>query len=1404
MKIITHQLPNRFAATQLFSAFKNYFFIVAFFFVFTGMNAQNFTINDPTPVNEGNVGDVTTLTFTITLNDADFFNNSAVEYTINGGNEDGVTGVLSFGFFTPTEDIDVTFNGNFLIDGDKPISIILSNPTNATIADDTGESSFLDDDVAGVLVNGIDSASGPVTGTAAEDGSQTASFTFSLTSEPTADVEIALSGYGTQLNGAASITIPVADWQTGVVLDVTSVDDVIDDGDVSVAIATGDVTSTDTDYNLLADVDVADLSVTSIDNDTANLIVSAISGPVSEDETTTATFTVVLGAEPQGDIDVLVVSQDNGEVEVDSDRLTFAPADWDTPQIITVTGVDDTDVDGDVTVNINVAIEEPAADTAFDGLGTRTVAVINQDDDQFVADIINASNAVESTLTNGGFTIELDQPNLTGGDLSVNYSIGGSATAGTDYTALSGVATIANTQTSVVVNIAPIDDNIVELTENIIITLIAGTGYTIGSDNTVTIGVESEDTATITIEDVSENEDDGAITVTATLDNAVTTGFTVNGILADGTATSADNDYSTGGSRQMNFNGSASETKSFQITPIADAKIEDNETILVSLSTASMFGGLIDTSDTATVTLLNDDGCAAGNTAPNLNTSAPTEFCDVTSTDLNVYVTNAAPTGATLKWSKSNTNLTDSSTHIGNNTADESTTYYGFFYDSLNQCVSPAISVTIVFNQTPSTGTINNFQVCNTTAGGNNASADLDERITGADAGTWALTTDPSGGQVAIGSGNVVNFAGAPLGDYIFTYTTNTAQGSCSDASDTLLIRVTDCAFDCDAGNEAPTRDNSVDDNFCDVVDADLNDFVTGNAPNGTELRWSPNPDPLVTSAHRSNLVTTPGTYYGFYFDVANDCASPTIAITLVLNETPELTAANGDTICDGGVATLTADATVGASVRWYATATDDTILSTSKTFTPEVTETTIYFVEAFANGCASDRQEVVVTVLEGPSTGTVVDTSACTVAGPENPTTLDLDEVLEGEDPGTWEFVSGEETVSIGAENIVDFEGLAQGNYTFRFTTTTAEAPCTNNSIEVTLTAVNCLLDADNDGLNDDQEEILGTDPNNPDTDGDGILDGQEVNVDQTDPLDACDSVGGTPLPEDDCDSDGLTNGEEVDLGTNPFVADTDMDGLTDGEEVLVVDDPTTALVPEVASNPLDPCDPFIDSEACGATASDLEITKTVDVAKPLSGDQIIFTITVANLTEGGVARNIVVLDVLSDASAFNIISEEVAEGTTFDAQLGIWSIPQLDGEEAVTLRLTGTVAAAGNTDFTNTATIDQVVPQDIDPSNNIASVVVEVQTTECVDPGTICNIFSPNGDGINDRLTLVSAGDYPNNYLQIYDRYGNAVYEKRNYQSDWDGTGENGALPKGTYFYTLDLGDGTDVIKGWIQIIR
>ncbi len=79
---------------------------------------------------------------------------------------------------------------------------------------------------------------------------------------------------------------------------------------------------------------------------------------------------------------------------------------------------------------------------------------------------------------------------------------------------------------------------------------------------------------------------------------------------------------------------------------------------------------------------------------------------------------------------------------------------------------------------------------------------------------------------------------------------------------------------------------------------------------------------------------------------------------------------------------------------------------------------------------------------------------------------------------------------------------------------------------------------DSDGDGLSDQQEALLGTNPNEADTDADGIDDGDEVNDTTTDPTDA------------DSDDDLLTDGIELNNGTNPLNPDSDGDGVLDGTE--------------------------------------------------------------------------------------------------------------------------------------------------------------------------------------------------------------------------------------------------------------
>lgn len=95
--------------------------------------------------------------------------------------------------------------------------------------------------------------------------------------------------------------------------------------------------------------------------------------------------------------------------------------------------------------------------------------------------------------------------------------------------------------------------------------------------------------------------------------------------------------------------------------------------------------------------------------------------------------------------------------------------------------------------------------------------------------------------------------------------------------------------------------------------------------------------------------------------------------------------------------------------------------------------------------------------------------------------------------------------------------------------------------------------IDSDEDGLPDFVEEQIGTDINNEDTDSDGLTDYQEYYFLGTDPLVYDSITKGVSDADADSDDDGLSNIKEFELGTKPFNPDTDNDGLTDGDEVNI-----------------------------------------------------------------------------------------------------------------------------------------------------------------------------------------------------------------------------------------------------------
>ncbi len=86
------------------------------------------------------------------------------------------------------------------------------------------------------------------------------------------------------------------------------------------------------------------------------------------------------------------------------------------------------------------------------------------------------------------------------------------------------------------------------------------------------------------------------------------------------------------------------------------------------------------------------------------------------------------------------------------------------------------------------------------------------------------------------------------------------------------------------------------------------------------------------------------------------------------------------------------------------------------------------------------------------------------------------------------------------------------------------------------------------------------------------------------------------------------------------------------------------------------------------------------------------------------------------------------------------------------------------------------------------------------------IFNAVSPNGDGINDTFFITNIQARPDNRLQIFNRWGNLVFDRKSYQNDWDGTWNGKNLPDGTYFYVLEINENgrEQVYRGYLELHR
>ncbi|WP_425598817.1 putative Ig domain-containing protein [Xanthomonas cannabis] len=281
-----------------------------------------------------------------------------------------------------------------------------------------------------------------------------------------------------------------------------------------------------------------------------------------------------------------------------------------------VTPIADGVVEPDETVTFSVA-----NGTGYSpGSPASATATIVNDDITTASIAVSPASVAEDGGTNLTYTVTLTNTSSTA--VSIGFSVGGTATSGTDFAAVNSPLVIPAGQTSGSIVIDPTADATSEPDETVVITLNAGSGYVVGSPNSATGTILNDDVPSLSINDVSVNEGNAG-TTTATFTVALSQPAGAGGVsfdisTADGTANAGSDYVASSLSGQTIPAGSSSAT--FSVLVNGDSLNEPDETYFVNISNVTGANvadaqglGTIVNDDTAPALSIDDVSVIEGN-----------------------------------------------------------------------------------------------------------------------------------------------------------------------------------------------------------------------------------------------------------------------------------------------------------------------------------------------------------------------------------------------------------------------------------------------------------------------------------------------------------------------------------------------------------------------------------------------------------------------------------------------------------------------------------------------------------------------------------------------------------------------------------------------------------------------
>ncbi len=497
---------------------------------------------------------------------------------------------------------------------------------------------------------------------------------------------------------------------------------------------------------------------------------------------------------------------------------------------------------------------------------------------------VSPASVSEDGATNLSFTVtrSLSLSSAT----VVNLTTGGTATSGVDYTGGVSTVTIPAGATTATVVIDPVADTVVEANETVILTVAAGSGYTVTAPASATGTILNDDvpTASITVAPASVTEDSGTpLVYTVTLDQPALTSVSIN-FNVGGSATSGS-DYPAVSSPLVIPAGAT--TGTITVTPTNDTAVEANETVVLSLAAGA--GYVVGTPSSATGTIIDDDqpALSVSDVSANEGNSGTTTFtfilslsapagpggvtldiatADGTAVAGSDYIARAL-TGQVIPAGSSGTSLT---VQVNGDTLHEpNETFFVNVSNVSGATVAKAQGVGTVVNDDPLPSlSINDVSVTEGNAGTVTA--------------TLTVALSAASGQTVTVNYNTANGSAVAPADYVSASGTVTFPPGSTTRTLTLTIN----------GDTAPEADESFTVNLSGATNATLGD-ATGtvtilNDDQPVTVAPATLPMPVIGASY-SQLITATGGSGSYGFSVTTGALPPglTLGSGGVLSGTP-------------------------------------------------------------------------------------------------------------------------------------------------------------------------------------------------------------------------------------------------------------------------------------------------------------------------------------------------------------------------------------------------------------------------------------------------------------------------------------------------------------------------------------